>query len=104
MAVSGTRLLVFGGHAQTGTTDAIVELTPHLVRTVTGVSRSVRAKTSTNARNVYAADAAGHLTGAARHAVSRIYVPNSMSNTVDEINPTTMKSSLTSRSAACRNT
>jgi YVTN family beta-propeller protein len=41
--------------------------------------------------NVYAHDGAGQLTGAARTARSLVYVPNSGSNTVDVIDPTTMK-------------
>jgi DNA-binding beta-propeller fold protein YncE len=38
-------------------------------------------------RNVYAADAPGDLAVAARHARPLIYVPNSVSDTVDEIDP-----------------
>jgi YVTN family beta-propeller protein len=41
--------------------------------------------------NVYAADAAGQLTGAATQAVPRIYVPNSDERSVDVIDPSTMK-------------
>ena len=41
--------------------------------------------------NVYAADRPGNLTGAARTALPRIYVPNSQSNTVDVIDPHTFK-------------
>ncbi len=39
--------------------------------------------------NVYAADGRGSLSPVARHFRNLIYVPNSASNTVDEINPTT---------------
>jgi DNA-binding beta-propeller fold protein YncE len=87
---SGGRLLVFGGRAASGTTDQIVELTPHqrVVRSQSGVSR---ARHTSRSVNVYAADASGALTGAARLAVPRIYVPNSRSDTVDEIDPATMK-------------
>jgi DNA-binding beta-propeller fold protein YncE len=42
-------------------------------------------------RNVYAADRAGHLTGAARFARPLVYVPNSESNTVDVIDPRTFR-------------
>ena len=83
MAVAGRKLLVFGGRAPTGTTSEIVELVPRLV--------SVRVRASVRSENVYAADSAGALTGPARFAIPRIYVPNSSSNTVDEIDPTTMK-------------
>ena len=41
--------------------------------------------------NVYAADAANHLAPAVRKFPSRIYVPNSESNTVSVINPNTYK-------------
>jgi DNA-binding beta-propeller fold protein YncE len=43
------------------------------------------------ARNVYAADAANELTGAARLARPLVYVPNSLSNTVDVIDPSTYR-------------
>jgi len=50
------------------------------------------AETSAHAvRNVYAADAANELTGAARHARSLVYVPNSRSDTVDVIDPRTYR-------------
>jgi DNA-binding beta-propeller fold protein YncE len=86
-AVSDRRLLLFGGREQAGTTDAVVELTTHLVREAALPHHRPSARTS----NVYAADRAGNLTGAARVAIPRIYVPNSLSNTVDEIDPRTMK-------------
>ncbi len=41
--------------------------------------------------NVYAYDAANALRGPARTALSRVYVPNSMSNTVDVIDPRTFR-------------
>jgi YVTN family beta-propeller protein len=44
-----------------------------------------------DAHNVYAADTPGDLTGPARYALPRIYVPNSLSNTVDVIDPATFK-------------
>jgi YVTN family beta-propeller protein len=42
-------------------------------------------------RNVYAHDGAGRLSSVARLALSRVYVPNSQSNTVDVIDPKTYK-------------
>jgi YVTN family beta-propeller protein len=42
-------------------------------------------------RNVYAANAAGALTGAARTARPMVYVPNTMSDSVQLIDPTTYK-------------
>ena len=46
---------------------------------------------SLSATNVYAADAAGALSPAARRARPLIYVPNSQSDSVDEIDPRTYK-------------
>ena len=40
---------------------------------------------------MYAADAANQLRGAARFALSRLYVPNSRSNSVDVIDPRTFR-------------
>jgi len=42
-------------------------------------------------RDVYAADRPGRLSAVVRHFPARIYVPNSKSNTVDEIDPRTFK-------------
>jgi DNA-binding beta-propeller fold protein YncE len=42
-------------------------------------------------RNVYAADARGRLSATARRFRARVYVPNSGTNTVDEIDPRTFK-------------
>jgi YVTN family beta-propeller protein len=41
--------------------------------------------------NIYAADFPGNFTPAARQALPRVYVPNSMSNTVDVIDPATFR-------------
>jgi YVTN family beta-propeller protein len=41
--------------------------------------------------NIYSADSAGHLSQAAQTARSLIYVPNGLSNTVDEIDPATYR-------------
>jgi YVTN family beta-propeller protein len=85
---SGDTVLVFGGHAAAGTTAQIVELSPRF-KTVELSRHPQRQRASS--LNVYAADASGALTGAARLAIPRIYVPNSQSDTVDEIDPATMK-------------
>jgi YVTN family beta-propeller protein len=76
-------VLVFGGRSASGTVADIVRIsvTHHRMRTVT---RRVPA-------NVYSAAGAGELTGAARLALPRIYVPNSRTNTVDVIDPHTYK-------------
>jgi DNA-binding beta-propeller fold protein YncE len=44
-----------------------------------------------NPRNVYAADGPGDLSPVVRHFRPLVYVPNSGSNTVDEIDPTTFR-------------
>ncbi len=70
------RILLAGGRLAAGTTDQLLELTP-----------TPRAPTI----NVYAADGPNMLTGAARSARPLVYVPNSGSNTVDEIDPRTRR-------------
>jgi YVTN family beta-propeller protein len=50
-----------------------------------------RAPAAVSAHDVYAADKPGDITGAARDALPRVYVPNSESNTVDVIDPATFK-------------
>src|SRR3954470_10879820 len=59
-------VLVVGGRDPAGTTDGIVRL-----RVAEGAAPKRRA-----AANVYAADGAGMLDGAAQHALDRVYVPN----------------------------
>jgi YVTN family beta-propeller protein len=84
----GGDVLVAGGRSLSGTQASIFTLTPH-TRSVKSVTASPTFKTS--ATNVYAADGADALTGAALTALPRIYVPNSNSNTVDVIDPATYK-------------
>ncbi len=84
-AALGQRILVFGGHTTSGTTDAIVSLVRRSApRSPTAVGRATSI-------NVYAADTAGALQGAARTARRLVYVPNSLSNSVDVIDPRTFK-------------
>jgi DNA-binding beta-propeller fold protein YncE len=64
--------------------------TPSIGR-LSGVrTRAARAPSATT-RNVYAADEANMLTGAARRARALVYVPNSGSNTLDVIDQRTFK-------------
>ena len=72
-AATGKRILVFGGRTGGATTDEIVSLAPTRVAVA----------------NVYAADTTLH--GAARLARPLVYVPNSLSNSVDVIDPHTFK-------------
>ncbi len=81
------RILLLGGRGGSGTVATVSELRP--------ARRKKTAAAATpnlvDPRNVYAADGAGNLTGAARTARSLVYVPNSRSNTVDVIDPDTFK-------------
>jgi YVTN family beta-propeller protein len=77
----GSRILLAGGRGPAGTVDTLAELAPALPSSAP--ARSVR--------NLYAADGAGMLTGAARFARPLVYVPNSESNTVDVIDPRTYR-------------
>jgi YVTN family beta-propeller protein len=74
------RILLVGGRTASGTSNAIVSLGP-----------THRRPASAAVSDVYAADTAGALHGAARHARQLVYVPNSLSNTVDVIDPHTFK-------------
>jgi DNA-binding beta-propeller fold protein YncE len=73
----GSRILLAGGHGPGGTENGLSVLAP-------------RARTRALA-NVYAADGAGRLSGAARGAKPLVYVPNSVSDTVDVIDQRTMR-------------
>ena len=55
------------------------------------VGRAASVAAAASAVNIYAHDGAGMLTGAARNALARVYVPNSDSHTVDVIDPTTYR-------------
>jgi YVTN family beta-propeller protein len=76
----GDTIVVAGGGTAHGVTDAITALAPHTAESSGGSSA-----------NVYAADRANGLTGAARSARALVYVPNSQSNTLDVIDQHTMK-------------
>jgi YVTN family beta-propeller protein len=85
-ATVGSRILVAGGKSAAGTVATISQLTPG--------ARSTSAATTTHAinmTNVYAHDGANRIAPAARNAKELIYVPNSLSNTVDVIDPHTYK-------------
>jgi DNA-binding beta-propeller fold protein YncE len=72
------RILLIGGRTPRGTGNSVLEL------------RKVTAR-APDRTNVYAADGAGMLTGPALKARPLIYVPNSGSNTVEEIDPRTRR-------------
>jgi YVTN family beta-propeller protein len=73
---AGSGVWVIGGHNATGT-----------LRTVSTLVASTRAVET----NVYIHDGANALSPVAKRARSLVYVPNSQSNTVDVIDPNTMK-------------
>jgi DNA-binding beta-propeller fold protein YncE len=79
----GHRILIAGGGTSRGVTDAIGELVASSPRTLS-LARGVSA-------NVYAADRANALTGAARRARALVYVPNSQSGTLDVIDQHSFK-------------
>jgi YVTN family beta-propeller protein len=84
VAALGSSLLVAGGRDARGTQSSIYEL-------ARGTAPHVRTAAVAPARNLYAADGANMLHGAAASALMRVYVPNSDSNTVDVIDPRTFK-------------
>ena len=96
LAAVATRggIVVAGGRAAAGTVATMT-----LLRAGKAHARTAPLRATTTASvpaliasgNVYAADGANRLRGPARLALPRIYVPNSQSNTVDEINPGTFK-------------
>jgi YVTN family beta-propeller protein len=81
-ATLGNRILLAGGRDAAGAVDRLSTLAAGRVTRATETSRAV---------NVYAHDDANMLAPVARLALPRIYVPNSMSNTVDVIDPKTYK-------------
>jgi DNA-binding beta-propeller fold protein YncE len=88
-AVRGT-ILVAGGRTPAGTTASLLELVPTTASAA--VRRALRDPTArTTVANVYAFDRANMVSPRARSALSRIYVPNSRSGTVDEIDPGTYR-------------
>jgi YVTN family beta-propeller protein len=82
----GHTILLVGGSAAAGTQATLSELSPGAARPT---HRTTAAAVVTNTANVYAADGANMLVGAARFARPLVYVPNSQSNTLDVINPHT---------------
>jgi DNA-binding beta-propeller fold protein YncE len=81
---TGNRLLLVGGRTAAGTVATLAELDAKQVLATKTSSSSSQATL-----NVYAHDGANMLSPVARSARSLIYVPNSQSDTVDEIDPHT---------------
>ena len=86
---TGDTILLAGGRGPGGTSAQLSELAA-----AAPTRSSQTAQTSTRplgAKGVYTFDGAGMISGAARTARSLVYVPNSQSATVDEIDPRTFK-------------
>ena len=78
----GGKIVLAGGRSADGTVATLDELIP-ASRAHTSLASAAPVS------NVYAADRVGMLSDAVRSARPLVYVPNSMSNTVDEIDPHT---------------
>ena len=91
----GVRILLAGGRGPAGTVSTLSELRAGRgTKTASGGARAAGGRTAfgpTPPGNVYAFDGANMLTGAARYAKPLVYVPNSLSNTVDVISPRTYR-------------
>jgi YVTN family beta-propeller protein len=85
-ATVGTRILVAGGKGPAGAVATISQLSPG-ARSTSGVV----ATHSFDTADVYAHDGANRIAPAARDAKELIYVPNSLSDSVDVIDPHTYK-------------
>jgi DNA-binding beta-propeller fold protein YncE len=83
-ATVGSHIIVAGGKSAAGTVASVSRLAP-IARSTSGVA----ATHSIDTTDVYAHDGANRLAPAARDARELVYVPNSLSNTVDEIDPRT---------------
>jgi YVTN family beta-propeller protein len=90
-AVAGRgRIVVAGGRGSAGTVSSLTWLRPATATVSASVApRRVGVPALINRSNVYAADGSGMLRGAARLARPLVYVPNSGSDTVDVIDPST---------------
>jgi len=76
-------IMLAGGSGPAGTTARLGELVP--------APRTRFTMAPASSTNVYAADSANALSAVVRHDRPLVYVPNSESNTVDEIDPRTFK-------------
>jgi YVTN family beta-propeller protein len=85
-ATVGSRILVAGGKSASSTVATISQLAPGARST-----SAVTTKHTINTTDVYAHDGANRIAPAARNAKELVYVPNSLSNTVDVIDPHTYK-------------
>lgn len=75
-------------HASTSPSGATAATPPSSGRSAHDGRDNARARTPLN---IYSADAAGHLSPVVRHDPALVYVPNSISDTVDEISQRTFK-------------
>jgi DNA-binding beta-propeller fold protein YncE len=87
----GQGILVAGGRGTGGTISTLAELVPSTRAAAKPKTMGAAVPKSFSTTNVYAADSPGDLQPAARRARPLIYVPNSQSDSVDEIDPRTFK-------------
>ena len=85
----GKRILLVGGRTASGTTGRVADLVSE--RAPAAAAKAGTVPRSLDRKNIYASDAPSDLSPVARRAKPLVYVPNSDSNTVDEINPATYK-------------
>jgi YVTN family beta-propeller protein len=86
VSIGRGRIALAGGRSLQGTVATVSQLVP-AAQTRSGSKKVTRPTIA----NVYANDGAGMLSSVARRARPLIYVPNSLSNTVDEIDPRTFR-------------
>lgn len=86
-AVSLPHAILLAGGSSGSTVATVSELQPGKARALA----AAHVPPLLDRHDVYAADHAGNLTGPARFALPRVYVPNSLSNTVSVIDPSTFK-------------
>jgi YVTN family beta-propeller protein len=87
----GDRIEVLGGRGARGTVPSVELVWEKTAPAPAAGAPPARVPALVDSSNVYAADGAGALRGAARFALPRIYVPNSKSDTVDVIDPRTYR-------------
>jgi len=87
----GPTILLAGGRGSSGTEERISGLAPAPAAGAPRAPRAVTEPPAPRSVDVYAHDAVGELTGAARLARPLVYVPNSDSGTVDVIDPRTYR-------------
>jgi YVTN family beta-propeller protein len=87
----GDHILVAGGRDAGGRVHGQLWTLRAAAAAAGGAARKGASAPRSPVRDIYAAGRPGHLAPAARHALARVYVPNSESNTVDVIDQRTAR-------------